>query len=373
MDNIKVSVITPCLNSEKTIRQTIDSVLNQTYSNIEYIIIDGGSTDRTVCIIEEYLALFNGRLKYVSEKDGGIYEAMNKGISQANGDIIGIINSDDWYEIDAVENVVKCFYNNPTGIVYGRILKITESGEKEAYQIQKLCTLWYQMAIAHPAVFVRKGVYDKYGVFDTNYTLAADYELILRFYCKGVSFKFLDAVLANFRAGGVSQVNAITDRREGYEIAFKYIDQCPYIEKVFPILKENFGFFLLENLLLEKPSKFQNLIEDFFARDLQEIVIFGTGDWGKKCYAALAQTDIYVKCFLDNKVGESGEFDGKNILSPNDIECLDSYILIAVRHYDNEIREQLKSIGANNVVSVEQIVKKYILDIDALSGAMQYK
>ncbi len=94
----KVSIVTPCLNSEKTIRDTIESVLYQTYKNIEYIIVDGSSTDNTVKIIKEYLPKFHGRMKFVSEKDNGIYNAMNKGIKMSSGNIIGIINSDDYYE-----------------------------------------------------------------------------------------------------------------------------------------------------------------------------------------------------------------------------------------------------------------------------------
>lgn len=358
--NVKVSIITPCLNSEKTIRQTIDCVLNQTYSNIEYIIIDGGSTDNTMEIIEEYLPLFNGRLKYVSEKDGGIYEAMNKGIRQAEGEIIGIINSDDWYERNAIENVVKCFANCYADVVYGKILKVTESGEKETYPIQDLCTIWYQMAIAHPAVFIKKSVYNQYGLFNEKYKISADYELLLRFYSQGLRFEFLDVVLTNFRVGGASQVDTIIGWQEGYAIAFQYVDQCPYKEKIIPVLKENYGFFLLENILKKKPSVFGNMLKDFFGRDLQEIVIFGAGDWGKKCYTALAQTDIFVKYFLDNNENESKVFDGKKVLRPSNIKCGDAYVLIAVRHYDNEIMLQLKSLHITRVVSIKQIVQRYL-------------
>ena len=103
---MKISIITPCLNSAKTIRQTIESVLNQTYHNIEYIIVDGASMDGTLEIIQEYEPQFQGRLHYVSEPDHGIYDAMNKGIRMSHGNVIGIINSDDYYEQDAVEKMV---------------------------------------------------------------------------------------------------------------------------------------------------------------------------------------------------------------------------------------------------------------------------
>ncbi len=101
------SIITVCYNSEKTIERTIKSVLNQTESNYEYIIVDGGSTDKTLDIVKNYEDAFNGRLKYISEKDNGIYDAMNKGIGMAKGELIGLINSDDYYELDALENIKK--------------------------------------------------------------------------------------------------------------------------------------------------------------------------------------------------------------------------------------------------------------------------
>ena len=108
MKKIKFSIITPCYNSEKTIKRTIESVVNQSYKNIEYILIDGGSKDKTVEIIQEYQSKYPKLIKYISEKDSGIYDAMNKGIKLATGDIVGIVNSDDYYELDALKNI----YNN---------------------------------------------------------------------------------------------------------------------------------------------------------------------------------------------------------------------------------------------------------------------
>lgn len=108
-DNYKVSIITACYNSEKTIERTLKSVLAQTYSNYEYIIIDGMSTDDTLKIIDAYRNAFGSKLKVVSERDSGIYNAMNKGIKMASGELVGIINSDDWYEPDALQTIVYSF------------------------------------------------------------------------------------------------------------------------------------------------------------------------------------------------------------------------------------------------------------------------
>ena len=208
---------------------------------------------------------------------------------------------------------------------------------------------------------IKKIVYKQYGLFNENYKISADYELLLRFYSQGLRFEFLDVVLTNFRVGGASQVDTILGWQEGYAIAFRYIDQCPYKKKIIPVLKENYGFFLLENILKKKPSDFCNMLKDFWGKELQEIVIFGAGDWGKKCYTALAQTDIFVKYFLDNNESKSKVFDGKKVLKPSNIKCGDDYVLIAVRDHDNEIMLQLKSLHITRAISIKQIVQRYYL------------
>lgn len=215
---MKVSIITVCLNSEKHIEQTIKSVLNQTYKDIEYIIVDGKSNDNTLNIIEKYKPLFKGRLKVISEKDNGIYDAMNKGIRYSTGELIGIINSDDWYEMDTVEYVVKHFNGN--NIIYGALL-FWRDNNIDRLQIKSHKELEKSM-IAHPTVFVPKIIYDKYGVFDTNYKLAADYELMLRYYKTNVKFTYISKVLTNFRLGGATTQNEIKSENETRIIKKKY-------------------------------------------------------------------------------------------------------------------------------------------------------
>lgn len=215
MKNCKVSIITPCLNSKKTIRQTIESVLNQTYENIEYIIVDGGSTDGTLAVIRKYAPLFQGRLKYVSEKDRGIYDAMNKGIRLSTGWMIGIINSDDWYEPDAVENIVS-EWNQSTKyqVIYGycRVMSYNCG-----------TTVWRgvheeldRSMIPHPTCFVTRRTYCDFGMFSTHFRIAGDYELMLRYYKSGkVAFRQIKKVIACFRLGGVSNAG----KREKKEVA----------------------------------------------------------------------------------------------------------------------------------------------------------
>lgn len=202
MDNILVSIITVCYNSEKTIRQTMDSVLKQTYPNIEYIVVDGASTDGTSKIIKEFEQRFGTRMHYVSEPDHGIYDAMNKGIKMAHGDIIGIINSDDYYEADAVEKVVRAYDGDECTVLYGEMRTWMDDKEESVWIGSP--EFLEQRMIGHPACFVTKGAYDKYGVFDTRYCSVADYDLMLRYKkCKGVRFIPIYEVLANFRIGGM--------------------------------------------------------------------------------------------------------------------------------------------------------------------------
>ena len=201
----KVSVITVVYNGIAHLEQTIRSVINQTYENIEYIIIDGGSTDGTVELLEKYDEYID---YWVSEKDSGIYDAMNKGISKATGEIVGLINADDWYEKDAVANVVENFINSNSDVVHGSMRIIKESGDSFVKKVETdLSTFSKGMLLNHPTVFVKRTLYERYGYFNTNYKIVADWELMLRWWLQGISFVGVNATLANFRMGGASSAH----------------------------------------------------------------------------------------------------------------------------------------------------------------------
>ena len=220
MDDVKykVSVITVVYNSVDTIEQTIQSVLNQTYKNIEYIIMDGGSKDKTMDIINRHRDKLPKLLKVVSESDGGIYDAMNKGIKQASGHLIGIVNSDDWYEPDTIEQVVKHYQKQPYEVVYGMQRTLLDGKEK-------LTVIYHhdflpQQMITHPTCFVTKKTYEQFGLFDTQYRSAADYDLMLRFWeSRQVVFTPVMQVLSNFVLGGMS--SSQTGVRENARIRYK--------------------------------------------------------------------------------------------------------------------------------------------------------
>ena len=203
MTEMLVTVITPCFNSEKTIRRTIESVLNQTYQNIEYLIIDGASTDKTVEIAKSYEEAFGGRMKIFSEPDEGIYYAMNKGIGLAQGELIGIVNSDDYYEPTAVENMVEHRSESDYQILYG-FERILQEGREVSICFFHHDNLKNKM-ITHPTCFVTKKLYEDKGKFNTSYRFSADYEFMLRMQAdKEVEFTPVYQLISNYALGGAS-------------------------------------------------------------------------------------------------------------------------------------------------------------------------
>lgn len=207
---VKVSVITVTFNSEKTVAKAIESVLNQTYDKVEYIVIDGGSTDGTVKIAKEYEEKFLAKgyeIKIVSEPDEGMYDALNKGVKLATGDIIGQINSDDWYEPDALETVANKFMSEPFDLFWADLRIIKPSGEMiKRAKISNFVTTRHWN---HPTTFIRAEVYK-----NNPYSLISmydDFELILRLRKQGVKMAVENKVLANFVFGGMSTQKNLKD------------------------------------------------------------------------------------------------------------------------------------------------------------------
>ncbi|MEN8121865.1 MAG: glycosyltransferase family 2 protein [Bacteroidota bacterium] len=218
-----ISIITATYNNEKTIEQTIQSVLKQTYPNIEYIIIDGKSTDETLNIIEKYK---NKVSKVVSETDKGMYDALNKGIKIATSEIIGFLHADDFYKDEKViEKIAEVFKTKNTESVYGDLEyvssinpdKIIRQWKAEPFSIKELKKGWMP---PHPTFFVKREIYKKYGNFNLNYKIAADYDLMLRFLGKHkISTSYLPEVLVKMRWGGKSNrslANIVQKSKEDY-------------------------------------------------------------------------------------------------------------------------------------------------------------
>lgn len=202
-DNLPlISIITVVYNGVKTIEQTIQSVIRQPYKNKEYIIIDGGSTDGTVDLIRKYETSLS---YWVSEPDKGIYDAMNKGIARAKGELIGIINADDWYDENVFEEIVKYYKETGSGKVIHGLLRNFMDEEFYSMVGNSIRRLRFDM-IQHPTCFIPKTIYETFGVYDTSYKYSGDYDLILRFVNSGVKFCFVERPIVNFRLGGISSI-----------------------------------------------------------------------------------------------------------------------------------------------------------------------
>lgn len=213
----KFSIVTVTYNSGKTVEQTIKSVLLQSYSNFEYIIIDGASTDNTLEIVKKYAEL-DKRIRYISEPDKGIYDAMNKGIEMATGDAVALLNSDDYYESDALEKIADYMPENGKYVIYGMI-RIIDEEKEDRIMLSSHHSLPKRMMM-HPACFVSKAVYEQY-LYDVSYKSAADYDLFLRLYQdNGVEFIPVYEIITNFRIGGMS--SSFVSFLETNDILYKY-------------------------------------------------------------------------------------------------------------------------------------------------------
>ena len=208
---MKISIITAAYNSAPTLGDTIKSVLGQTYRDIEYIIVDGKSTDDTLDVIMQYEPLFNGRLKWVSEKDGGIYDAMNKGFKMATGDVVGILNSDDFYtSVDVLQTIAGNFLLGEMDAVYADIHyvkndDVTKTVRYYSSAIFRRPLMRFGLMPAHPSFYCSRAVYEKYGGFDTSYSIAYDFENLLRLiYIHRIKTKYIKKDFVTMRVGGAS-------------------------------------------------------------------------------------------------------------------------------------------------------------------------
>ena len=213
-DKVFISIITVVFNGEKTIDRTIQSILNQKFTDYEYIIQDGGSKDKTLEIAKSYENKFQGKLQIYSEKDKGIYDAMNKGISHASGKYIWLVNADDWIEPEALSNIYEFIIKSPRvcAIIAGWI-NVVSAETGDLIRIGKCSELGYEksckklsMGVCHPATVVSREVYDIVGLYDDRYYISADMDFILRCYKSNIVVDFLPIPLSNMTRGGISSV-----------------------------------------------------------------------------------------------------------------------------------------------------------------------
>ncbi len=205
---MKVSIITSCFNREATIKDAIESVISQNYPDIEYIVIDGASNDKSIEIIKQYQQHI---AKFISEKDKGMYEAINKGIKQATGDIIGLVHSDDFlYSKDTITHIVQQFERTGADLIYGNGLfvdfyntnKIIRNWKSGVYSKKKIRYGWLPL---HPTVYIKKDCFQQLGLYDESFKIAADSDLLIRYlYESNLKISYLDEYIIKMRMGGLS-------------------------------------------------------------------------------------------------------------------------------------------------------------------------
>lgn len=246
---MKISIITTTYNSKDTIASTIESVMNQNYPDIDYWIIDGGSTDGTLDIVNDYQQQYPYRINCISEPDKGMYDAMNKGINHCSGDVVGILNSDDFFTSDDIISKIAEAFTEDIDAVYGDIHFIRKENPHK-------CTRYYSSKIwrpgmlrfgfmpAHPTFYVRRSIYMAHGLYSLDYRIASDYDMMVRlFYANRIKAKYLPYDFVTMRQGGLSTQGAKSRlilnkedikacRRYGMKTNYAFIS-CKYFKKIF--------------------------------------------------------------------------------------------------------------------------------------------
>jgi glycosyltransferase len=245
LSNMKVSLITVTYNSAAYLQDCIDSVVRQRYPDIEHIVIDGGSSDGTLDIIKKY---DNHIAKWVSEKDNGMYDAINKGIAMATGDIVGILNSDDMLASnDVVQAIVDSFNDHQLDAVYGDLVYVTKSNTNKVVRLwqglpYKRYRFRYGWMPAHPTFYLRREIIDQFGGYESHYFTAADYEFMARYlYRYRISAMYLNKLIVKMRVGGQSNVtfkSRLRGNRRDYLAMKKNKIPLPFLASVLkPIIK----------------------------------------------------------------------------------------------------------------------------------------
>ncbi|WP_418301555.1 glycosyltransferase family 2 protein [Lysinibacillus fusiformis] len=367
----KISIITACYNSEQTIEQTIQSVLGQTYENIEYIIIDGASTDRTMEVVEKYRDRID---KIVSEPDKGIYDAFNKGVSKSTGTIVHFLNAGDYYLDNGVlETILERFKKDSTlDYVHGILKTIDPITRQTDYynfptntDVKESLIKGY--AIPHPSFFVKKTCFDKFGYFNTNYKIAADTRLmakcLLDLESQGT---FIEKVTTVFEKDGISSDPSYEKLRiqEIFEIVNELLSKDIQIEQVYSENANTMNYLKIWNkhLLCNKRGITSSLNKNVY----NKAVIFGTKDIAQMLFMDCQQENIKVISFIDNnyfnytdKLFDTTVNNSEWLI--DNLELYDVCLLSVEASHDEEIVKELqKKIPTKKIVTWKQLVSKVL-------------
>lgn len=332
---MKITVITVCLNSVSTIEKTIKSVITQMCQELEYIVIDGGSTDGTLDILKKYDSYID---KMVSEPDKGIFDAMNKGIEMAAGDVIAFLNSDDWYEKEALKTIEDTFAANECDCVCCDNYVVRKYGDTVYYNAtqEPIENMFFRMIYFHSAIFCKKEFFQRKNNFDLRYKIAADYDWFLQVVKRGIRIVTVHQPVFTFGYGGVSSVNEIECGREARRIALRHLpeDKAEYKERI----EDRFR----EVVICATDGKVLRAEILKILGEEQRIVLWGAGVRGQQCAKWLKSMDIGVDFIVDSNKQQWGrQLQEINVFSPDMLENKACNLIITPDKHTEEIKSAI--------------------------------
>lgn len=369
--NMRITIITICYNAEKEIRKTIESVINQTYNDIEYLIIDGASTDGTIEIIQEYL--YDSRICFFSEKDHGIYDAMNKGIAKATGDYINFMNAGDcFYNMQVLKDVAKkaeqshkdIYYGNSIFSMRGNVLYYCSPTDRNGV----LRAALRKEMINHQSMFAKSNLLKKRG-FNLNYKIVADFDWLVFTLVHGYSFEKIDITVCCFDRTGLSSKaanyleinrevdNILIDCRALYSESKEelYMENAEYY---FDLSRRNYFIMYLLNQWLLLAQQGKSLVDYFQKNNYNKIAVYGMGMLGRRLIDEFKDSHIQVLYGIDKRAAYyTGKFPV--YVSPISTEEVDVIVVTACTYF-NEIKNDLKTKVKCDIVSLEDILPKVL-------------
>lgn len=348
VDSIKISIITVVYNGANAIAQTIESVLTQDYDNLEYIIIDGNSTDGTQEIIRQY----EDKIAYwVSEPDKGIYDAMNKGLSYATGDVIAFLNVGDWYEKDAIKNVSEWFRQNDSDILICGV-NLTRKGRFVSKRIPEINSIAEKittgMPCCHQGIFAKTKWLGKNRYFDLRYRIVADYDWLLGCYYAGACIVCTEVVVANYDTEGFSSKYVDVVEEEFHASSIERLQEAALTadrknairDEIEQLYEDRTALRELKEYLADEEFDWKPLIP---VPENAVCSVFGCGAVGEECCRLMKKLGVKVCCVWDNDPRNwGGWLQGCEICNPQNITHDKNVIVIASTRYEKEIETQLK-------------------------------
>lgn len=351
---LKISIITVVLNGIETIEKTIMSIAMQDYQNVEYIVIDGCSIDGTIEKIQTYCDA--GVIDYfISEPDAGIYDAMNKGIKNATGDLIGFLNAGDWYESGVLGKIADR-YDGSSDVIYGKTFHHMPHGEKKLVEFSPIEDIINDMVFGHPSSFVSKEAFLKFGLFDAKYKIVGDYEWFLRCYMHSGRFQYVDIIVSNFQWGGVSSLFTCRTLAEKIKVKLKYINHASISKSI----KNDLDIIpteLFSEKIATEPTEAVNMVISMM-RGRNEIAIYGYGLIGHMIEEVCYDNGIKIAFISDASVNSNENKKsekGYPLKGWKEAEKYSGTVIIAIKKVENAKDAGLNENEGTKYITIREL------------------